>query len=400
MKNKKLQLGFLSVLIVILVLGCGISKETSKPVEPTASPVAPTASQVVPTSTQIPPTMTAEPEPTIDVSEVYGELLDHYYELVSTGGEYYNAGAGDVGVWEAIAGKETTEALNHIGYAVQDISGDGIPELLIGAIVKKDGESYFGSETFAVFTNANEELNLSFEGWARSSYFYSGGGNFFHLGSSGAMYSVFGSYTLFPDGKSLSCNDFYFTYEKDASFQEVGFYHNTTGEMDKAVSEELKITAEEFWQKRDRLGEQVQVIELIPFSKYKAQYESTNAAGSPVRVQWAEDVLPGLAVYDEFIADTSDGQVKVVFSTDSRVTDFKVLALTFESADENGNVSFAKQELYAVNALTSERPLVVGMTFFGDLPSYGISYVDENGVTRNFALGLSGMDGSLLLTEF
>ena len=39
-------------------------------------------------------------------------------------------------------------------------------------------------------------------------------------------------------------------------------------------------------------------------------------------------------------------------------------------------------------------------TFFGDLPNNGVSYVGEDGATRNFAVNVSGEDGSLMLTEF
>lgn len=43
---------------------------------------------------------------------------------------------------------------------------------------------------------------------------------------------------------------------------------------------------------------------------------------------------------------------------------------------------------------------VAGLEFPGDMPSNGISYVDADGVTRNFAVDMSGMDGSLFLWEF
>lgn len=53
-----------------------------------------------------------------------------------------------------------------------------------------------------------------------------------------------------------------------------------------------------------------------------------------------------------------------------------------------------------VPALKSHFPLVVGMTFFGSIPHYGISYTDENGSSKQFAIEQSGDDGSILLTEF
>lgn len=39
------------------------------------------------------------------------------------------------------------------------------------------------------------------------------------------------------------------------------------------------------------------------------------------------------------------------------------------------------------------------LVFWGDLPGYGISYVDANGDLRYFAIEVSGEDGALLLRE-
>ena len=39
------------------------------------------------------------------------------------------------------------------------------------------------------------------------------------------------------------------------------------------------------------------------------------------------------------------------------------------------------------------------MTFYGDIPSYGIACVDGSGAKRHFVLEISGADGSLLLRE-
>ena len=39
------------------------------------------------------------------------------------------------------------------------------------------------------------------------------------------------------------------------------------------------------------------------------------------------------------------------------------------------------------------------LIFPGDLPAYGISYVDAEGSLRRFAIAVSGYEGSLLLEE-
>lgn len=46
-----------------------------------------------------------------------------------------------------------------------------------------------------------------------------------------------------------------------------------------------------------------------------------------------------------------------------------------------------------------ERPLVVRMTFPGDLPAYGVSYVDAQEDVHHLLLDISGKDGSLMLRE-
>ncbi len=241
---------------------------------------------------------------------------------------------------------------------------------------------------------------FSFEGIARSGYRYLGEGKFFYQGSNGAMYTIFGIYTISSDGMSLSCNDFYFTYEKDDQFEEIGFYHNTSGEWDKSVSEKLLISADQFWQIESDLEKQIHNIALIPFSAYKLSSGEKDAVGLQVHAQWAEDVLHGFSVYDGFVADTTEPQARVVFTTDRIVENFKVLALTLEDVDDNGKMIFSTKELYTLDTLVPDRPLVVSMTFYGTIPYYGVSYVDGKGKTRNFAVEVSGEDGSLSLTEF
>lgn len=119
-----------------------------------------------------------------------------------------------------------------------------------------------------------------------------------------------------------------------------------------------------------------------------------------VHAQWAEDVLTDLSDYEQFILGMDEALPLVYFSTESTVEDFKVLSLTFESIDDNGNVKFAVEEAYHYGILTPETSLLVRMELMGTIPNNGISYVDANGATRYFTVDVSGYDGSLLMTEF
>lgn len=119
-----------------------------------------------------------------------------------------------------------------------------------------------------------------------------------------------------------------------------------------------------------------------------------------VHAQWAEDVLTDLSDYEQFILGMDEALPLVYFSTESTVEDFKVLSLTFESIDDNGNVKFAVEETYHHGILTPETPLLVRIELMGTIPNNGISYVDANGATRYFTVDVSGYDGSPLMTEF
>ena len=65
-------------------------------------------------------------------------------------------------------------------------------------------------------------------------------GRFYNEGANGAMYGIFATYTIAQDGSSLLCNDYYFTHEKGQDMSEVAYFHNTSGQWDTKVSEELK----------------------------------------------------------------------------------------------------------------------------------------------------------------
>ena len=65
-----------------------------------------------------------------------------------------------------------------------------------------------------------------------------------------------------------------FTKEKDESFEEIGFYHNTTGEWDASVSEELE--EDVFWSKYDEYGSKTTTLEFVPFSMYQYVGEQRN----------------------------------------------------------------------------------------------------------------------------
>lgn len=324
--------------------------------------------------------------------DAYRGVLDSYHRLITTNGMNAQENTGETGVLEAISGLEPGQALASLGYAVLDISGDDIPELLIGLIEETEQGSSLGSQVLAAYTLVDGLPHFTFEGWARNRYYYIGQGSFYHSGSSGAAQSQFGEYRMSLDGKEMICIDFCFTDLKDTNLEELSLYHNVTGKWEKAGSEELDMSQDQFQQMEQELADKVQMITLTPFLAYEA-------GASPVQARWAKDALADDAAYHEFTVDTSDAQVQVLLSCIHEVKDFKVLALTITGADMEGKISFESRTLYALDSLTPGRPLLLQMTFFGDVPSYGVSYRDERAKVQTFTLSLSGEDGSLLLSR-
>lgn len=119
-----------------------------------------------------------------------------------------------------------------------------------------------------------------------------------------------------------------------------------------------------------------------------------------IHAQWAEEVLTNLSDYEQFILGMDEDLPLVYFSTEQTVKDFKLLSLTLESIDDDGNINFTAEETYKLETMTPEQPLLARMELMGAIPNNGISYVDANGNTRYFTVEVSGYDGSLLMTEF
>ena len=135
-------------------------------------------------------------------------------------------------------------------------------------------------------------------------------------------------------------------------------------------------------------------------SEYAATSESIEVTtqGLPVKVQFVED-YGAIGGHDEFNLNDDEMTVKVVFSTESTVTDFRVLSISMQDYDDSGNFTFAAEELFTLAELTPERPLEAGLQFIGTIPNNGISFVDPDGNTKYYAVDMSGRDGSLFLWE-
>ena len=380
----------LSILLLAVLTACGGQPAASSSPDGEESPPAHTPGIQIPEKGGKKPVGTKDPgqtsEQAIDPDLVYSELVERFRALVSDPFGQDSERDGEMGVLE-MARAAGDNAVYEMGYLIEDLSGDGIPELAVGGL---------NGMTNALYTLVDGKPELVFEGWYRSSYVYMGDCHFYYYGANSAAENGQGVFYLTKDGTRLECESFLFTSLNRDGHLDV--YYNETGSWDPAESEKSDMTAEDFWA-LDPAGEP---LPLTPFSGTGGG--SASGSEFPVSVQYlteAGDVdCDWVTLYD------GDGAASLLFTTDSPVTEFTVLTLELKDFTETGAAIFSASPVVlekGVDSLpevmTAGTPVAVQLGFMGTIPNYGISYVDGGGNLRRFALVQSGYDGSVLLEE-
>lgn len=121
-----------------------------------------------------------------------------------------------------------------------------------------------------------------------------------------------------------------------------------------------------------------------------------------VFVEWADDTAEN-AGYEEYTfgqSRISQPQASILFTSDYYIDDFVMLTLDLEEVADNGNIYFSTYPEYPVPEISPEHPLLVKLTFDGDIPTVGFQYTDPtSNLLRRFTLEISGEDGTLVTRE-
>ena len=245
---------FLSILVLATMTACGGQPAANSSPSGEESSPASTTDQQIPERGDKKPVGTKGPEqtsePATDPDLAYSELVERFRTLVSDPFGQDSDKPGEMGVLET-ARAAGDNAVYEMGYRIEDLSGDGIPELAIGGC---------NGMTNALYTLVDGKPELVFEGWYRSSYVYMGDGYFYYYGSNSASESGQGVFHLTKNGTGLECESFLFTGLNSDGDPEV--YCNETGSWSPAESEKADMTAEDFWA-LDTPGDP---LPLTPFS--------------------------------------------------------------------------------------------------------------------------------------
>lgn len=290
-------------------------------------------------------------------------------------------------LYEVRSGKTPSEALTAVGYALKDLNGDGAAELLIGAVMDDDSAEIYANQIYSVYTMTEDGACPLFYGWSRCRHYMTVDGYFLEESSGGASYTLFGNFRVNDSATGLTWNDCYFTdQDTDGTIR---IYRNQEGVWDIARSEEQEMTEDAFYSLIRTCEMYLEHVSLATFESYTL----------PISVCRLEDYPASADTCTWVTLDTSDYQTQVVLQAREDVTDLRVYQLSFEDVNEAGSAVFESVEVYRQDLMSASLPLGLTLTFPGDMPSYGISFVDDSGQLHRYAIGESGMDGSLYLTD-
>lgn len=326
----------------------------------------------------------------------YDATLKAYYSLILNSSQADAVSDDMIAVHHVLSGDDSD--LWKVGYNVIDLSGDGIPELIIGAIEEGRLAPTYGSAIYALYTLKDGKVEYLGGGLDRDGLFYIGDSKFYHERLGHPIDEVAGTYVLNVDGSKFTTLDYYFSAPKKDNPAEFTYYYNKGGEPDPAKSEEVVSEERNFERFLNENNENIKSILLLPMGNYRHDsFEDLNFI-QVVADFSTEEELAYVFDYDSYNAQDEEA-IRVTFTSNEAAKDFKLLSMTFHGIDENGEGIFSAEEVYAMDVLDPNRPFIAGLQLLGSIPNNGFSYTDENGMTRTFLLYESGKDGSLLTDE-
>ena len=322
-----------------------------------------------------------------DYVNSYASVINDYYDYVST----YSSKSSKAERYKCLDEMAVFSGklyLKDIGYTIEDITGDDIPELIFGKVDKYDGKNSIGNHVRAVYSIVKGEPKMIFQSKDYNGYSNIGNGKFAYSGNSG-QYQTFGVCSLTKAGNKRKWDDFYFIKTKKVyGYYRTILFNNKTGKVDEKSSKEKTIRDTEFTKVWKKVFDRVKPMKMTPFSLY-----------TRMSVYYKEDVKGKYKNYKRYEFEADEPEARVFFVPSKTVKNFRLIGLTFKSTDDEGNIVYDKNVLYQTKTLGPKKPLLADVHMFGTIPNLGISYVDDYGKTHKYIVYQSGKDGSLLLSK-
>ena len=326
-----------------------------------------------------------EKEDGTDYEALYAPVLSEVLTVAKAGYDYdteYSYISN--GIMEKVMYPSDEDPLEDIGYIIEDLSGDGVPELLIGS---NDEYSDSGERSYIynIFSIREDEPVHVMDGWARSSYCPMENGHFYYFGSGGAAVTLIGENHLSEDGSEIVWDDFFFTDEKNDGT--IGTYHNKTGIFDVNEAKEIDISDEQFAKIMDEYDKRCIVLSWTPIGSFKGS-EGTDGT--------IADKNTGLTNRD--VAEIADNLGGLVCALECRDFDGdgsrEAFVVTGNNDDMGGYIPDAVWFIASDQTTTKFKPDFKGLSMYESEKHY-MEYAAEN---KGFFYGDCGGYGSGWLT--
>lgn len=319
----------------------------------------------------------------------YGKLVEGIYNFVNDGNMDKVPQQGMTGIYELRDHMGYADALNMLGYTLQDINNDKVPELIFAILDnEKQGKGYYGKDIYAIYTFVDGKIKFVDEGWARSNIKLLANNMLLTRGNSSNVEYVLALEDLLPNGNKR-CIDMYFTRSKSNNEPDLDVYRNDVGRADAAVSQKTNMTADDFFDMGAEMAGDSVKLELLPLKEYKQRGFKGLAMQylECMGVHELQDAKVDLSKYEQVSVPNPFKGADVIFRSTKNLEEFRLLELA------------SGKSVYSKDLLMADEKLVLHLESLETIPKNGISFKDDAGRERRFAILQSGKDGSIYLQE-
>ena len=319
----------------------------------------------------------------------YGKLVEGIYNFVNDGNMDKVPQQGMTGIYELRDHMGYVDASNMLGYTLQDINNDKVPELIFAILDnEKQGKGYYGKDIYAIYTFVDGKIKFVDEGWARSNIKLLANNMLLTRGNSSNTDYVLALKDLLPNGNKR-CIDMYFTRSKSNNEPGLDVYRNNVGRDDVAVSQKTNMTADDFFDMGAEMAGDSVKLELLPLKEYKQRGFKGLAMQylECMGVHELQDAKFNLSKYEQVSVPNPFKGADVIFRSTKNLEEFRLLELA------------SGKSVYSKDLLMADEKLVLHLESLETIPKNGISFKDDAGRERRFAILQSGKDGSIYLQE-
>lgn len=123
------------------------------------------------------------------------------------------------------------------------------------------------------------------------------------------------------------------------------------------------------------------------------QIRSQDYAQALISANYADEYLLSHGAYHEYLCEETDYAVTVAFRAYAVLRNVELFAYNI-----NTGIPVPEEPFFTLPEWTPDMPLVALLAFPGDMSSYGIRFVDENGDAHIYSIYISLRNGALMLT--